>query len=295
MRLPEVCIRHPVFASVLSIAVVLLGAYPVIPETGYPVFPGTQTATATVSANITGASAEFMSRNVADKLIDAATGLDSVDTMTTDCVVEGSCTLKINFSDDVDDVEYTNLMNKLRSSVEAISDFPPSMTDKPTVTDNSSDTSTTSNVITFVNTGGLEQQEMYDYISQQLVPQFRHIQGVGSVWGPYGGSSKAVRVWLKPERMKALNIKTADVVGTLSTYNSTFTAGTIKGEARDFSINPVSQVTSLQDVQELVIRVDNGQIIRVKDIADVVMGEESLTPSRLTVNGNKPCRCRFCR
>ena len=285
MRLPEVCIRHPVFASVLSIAVVLLGILS-FQKLAIQYFPEHQTATATVSANITGASAEFMSRNVADKLIDAATGLDSVDTMTTDCV-EGSCTLKINFSDDVDDVEYTNLMNKLRSSVEAIGDFPPSMTDKPTVTDNSSDTSTTSNVITFVNTGGLEQQEMYDYISQQLVPQFRHIQGVGSVWGPYGGSSKAVRVWLKPERMKALNIKTADVVGTLSTYNSTFTAGTIKGEARDFSINPVSQVTSLQDVQELVIRVDNGQIIRVKDIADVVMGEESLTPSLLTVNGNQ--------
>ncbi|MGR5142585.1 efflux RND transporter permease subunit [Photobacterium sp. DNB23_23_1] len=285
MRLPEVCIRHPVLASVLSIAVVLLGILS-FQKLSIQYFPEHQTATATVSANITGASAEFMSRNVADKLIDAATGLDSVDTMTTDCV-EGSCTLKINFSDDVDDVEYTNLMNKLRSSVEAVTDFPPSMTDKPTVTDNSSDTSTTSNVITFVNTGGLEQQEMYDIISQQLVPQFRHIQGVGSVWGPYGGSSKAVRVWLKPERMKALNIKTADVVGTLSTYNSTFTAGTIKGEARDFSINPVSQVTSLKDVQELVIRVQSGQIIRVKDIADVVMGEESLTPSSLTVNGNQ--------
>lgn len=285
MRLPEVCIRHPVFASVLSIAVVLLGILS-FQKLSIQYFPEHQTATATVSANITGASAEFMSRNVADKLIDAATGLDSVDTMTTDCV-EGSCTLKINFSDDVDDVEYTNLMNKLRSSVEAVTDFPPSMTDKPTVTDNSSDTSTTSNIITFVNTGGLEQQTMYDYISQQLVPQFRHIQGVGSVWGPYGGSSKAVRVWLKPERMKALNIKTADVVGTLSTYNSTFTAGTIKGEARDFSINPVSQVTSLEDVQELVIRVESGQVVRVKDIADVVMGEESLTPSRLTVNGNQ--------
>ncbi len=235
MRLPEICIRHPVFASVLSIAVILLGLLS-FQKLSIQYFPDHNTPTATVSANITGASAEFMSRNVADKLIDAATGIDSVDTMTTDCH-EGSCTLNIDFADDVDDIEYTNLMNKLRSSVEGISDFPPSMTDKPTVTDNASDTGSASNVITFVNTGGLKQQEMYDYISQQLVPQFRHIQGVGSVWGPYGGSSKAVRVWLKPERMMALNIKTADVVGTLSTYNASFTAGTIMGEARDFSIN----------------------------------------------------------
>lgn len=282
MRLPEICIRHPVFASVLSIAVILLGLLS-FQKLSIQYFPDHHTPTATVSANITGASAEFMSRNVADKLIDAATGLDSVDTMTTDCQ-EGSCTLKIDFADDVDDVEYTNLMNQLRSGVEGISDFPPSMTDKPTVTDNASDTSSASNVITFVNTGGLEQQEMYDYISQQLVPQFRHIQGVGAVWGPYGGSSKAVRVWLKPERMMALNIKTADVVGTLSSYNASFTAGTIMGEARDFSINPINQVENIDDVRDLVIRVDNGQAIRLKDIADIVMGEESLTPSLLTVN-----------
>ena len=149
-----------------------------------------------------------MSRNVADKLITAATGLDSVKTMTTDCQ-EGTCSLKILFEDDVDEVEYTGLMNNLRSSVEAIGDFPPSMTDQPTVTDDSSDTSMPSNVITFVNSGNMSKQEMFDYINQQVVPQFKHIQGVGGVWGPYGGSSKAVRVWLQPDRMMALNISAA--------------------------------------------------------------------------------------
>lgn len=84
MRLPEICIRHPVFASVLSIAVILLGLLS-FQKLSIQYFPDHNTPTATVSANITGASAEFMSRNVADKLIDAATGIDSVDTMTTDC------------------------------------------------------------------------------------------------------------------------------------------------------------------------------------------------------------------
>ncbi|MEZ9418222.1 efflux RND transporter permease subunit, partial [Vibrio sp. 10N.286.49.E1] len=108
--------------------------------------------------------------------------------------------------------------------VEAIGDFPPSMTDKPTVTDDSSDTSMPSNIITFVNTGKMSKQDMYDYISQQVVPQFKHIQGVGGIWGPYGGSDKAVRVWLQPDRMMALNMSASDVVGTLSSYNATFTA-----------------------------------------------------------------------
>ncbi|MEZ8120032.1 efflux RND transporter permease subunit, partial [Vibrio splendidus] len=194
MKLPEICIKHPVFASVLSITIVLLGLLS-FQKLSIQYFPEHKTPSATVTAAINGASAEFMSRNVADKLITAATGLDSVKTMTTDCQ-EGTCNLKIIFEDDINDVEYTSLMNNLRSSVEAIGDFPPSMTDKPTVTDDSSDTSMPSNIITFVNTGKMSKQDMYDYISQQVVPQFKHIQGVGGIWGPYGGSEKAVRVWL---------------------------------------------------------------------------------------------------
>ncbi|NUW67669.1 efflux RND transporter permease subunit [Vibrio coralliilyticus] len=284
MKLPEICIKHPVLASVLSIAIVLLGIVS-YQKLAIQYFPERQTATATVSASITGASAEFMSQNVAEELITAVTGLDKIKTMTTDCQ-EGSCSLKIQFEDGISEVEYASLMNNLRSKVDGISDFPPAMTDKPTVTDDSSDTAMPSNIITFVNRGDMEKQELFDFISQQIAPQFKNVLGVGGVWGPYGGSNRAIRVWLQPERMAALNVSASDVVGTLSTYNATFTAGTIKGEVRDFSINPVNQVTSIDDVRDLVIRVDNGNIIRVNDVADVQMGEESLEPSMLHVDGD---------
>jgi len=284
MKLPEICIKHPVLASVLSIAIVLLGIVS-YQKLAIQYFPERQTASATVSASITGASAEFMSQNVAEEMITAVTGLDKIKTMTTDCQ-EGSCSLKIQFEDGISEVEYASLMNNLRSKIDGISDFPPAMTDKPTVTDDSSETSMPSNIITFVNKGTMEKQEMFDFINQQLSPQFKNVSGVGGVWGPYGGSSRAIRVWLKPERMAALNVSASDVVGTLSTYNATFTAGTIKGEVRDFSINPVNQVTTIEDVRDLVLRVDNGKIIRVSDIADIQMGEESLEPSMLHVDGD---------
>ena len=209
MRLPEVCIRHPIFASVLSIMAVLLGLI-AFQKLDIQYFPEHTTHSASVNASIAGASADFMSSNVADKLIAAASGIDKVDTMSTDCS-EGRCSLTIKFNDDTSDIEYTNLMNKLRSSVEGINDFPQSMIDKPTVTDDTSATDSASNIITFVNAGGMEKQAMYDYISQQLVPQLKQVQGVGAVWGPYGGSQKAVRVWLNPDQMKALNIKAAEV------------------------------------------------------------------------------------
>ncbi|MEZ8103007.1 efflux RND transporter permease subunit [Vibrio bivalvicida] len=284
MKLPEICIKHPVLASVLSIAIVLLGIVS-YQKLAIQYFPERQTASATVNASITGASAEFMSQNVAEELITGVTGLDKIKTMTTDCQ-EGSCSLKIQFEDGISEVEYASLMNNLRSKVDGISDFPPAMTDKPTVTDDSSDTSMPSNIITFVNNGSMDKQEMFDFINQQISPQLKNVLGVGGVWGPYGGSSRAIRVWLQPERMAALNVSASDVVGTLSTYNATFTAGTIKGEVRDFSINPVNQVTTIEDVRDLVLRVDNGKIIRVSDIADIQMGEESLEPSMLNVDGD---------
>ncbi|MCW0471083.1 hypothetical protein OH492_28715 [Vibrio chagasii] len=74
---------------------------------------------------------------------------------------------------------------------------PPSMTDKPTVMMTHQDTSMPSNIITFVNTGKMSKQDMYDYISQQAVSA-KHIHAAVFV-GPYGGSQKAVRVWLQPD------------------------------------------------------------------------------------------------
>jgi len=285
MKLPEICVKHPVFASVLSIAIVLIGLVS-FQKLSIQYFPEHQTSSASVNASISGASAEFMSQNVADKLISAVTGLDKVKSMTTDCS-EGSCSMKIMFKDGISEVEYSSLMNNLRSKIDGISDFPPAMIDRPTVTDDSSETSMPSNIITFVNKGTMAKQDMFDFISQQLATQFKNIHGVGGVWGPYGGSSRAIRVWLLPERMAALNVSASDVVSTLSTYNATFTAGTIKGEVRDFAINPVNQVTSIEDVRDLVIRVESGKIIRVSDVANIEMGEVSLTPSTLHVDGHQ--------
>lgn len=284
MRLPEVCIRHPIFAAVLSIVIILFGLI-AFQKLDIRYFPEYSTHSASVKASIPGASADFMSSNVADKLISAAAGLDRVDTMSTNCN-KGSCSLSITFSDDIDDIEYTNLMNKLRSSVESINDFPESMIDRPTVTDDVSVTGSVSNIITFTNSGNMSKQAMYDYISQQLVPQFKQIQGVGGIWGPYGGSDRAVRVWLNPEPMKELNVKAADVVDALGTYNASFTSGAIIGASRNFSINPLNQVETIDDVKSLVLRVDNGNIIRIDDVADVVMGENSLTPNLLSIGGN---------
>ncbi|MBE8166835.1 MAG: efflux RND transporter permease subunit [Shewanella sp.] len=284
MLLPEVCIRHPIFASILSIMAVLLGLI-AFQKLDIQYFPEHSVHTASVSASIPGASADFMSANVADKLIAAVGGLDKVETMTTNCNI-GHCSLSIKFDDATTDIEYTNLMNKLRSGVEGIADFPSSMVNKPTVTDDiSAGGSSSSNILTFVNNGGMTKQQMYDYIVQQLVPQFKHIQGVGAVWGPYGGSHRAIRVWLNPEQMKELKINTQQVVDVLASYNTSFTSGSIVGKTRNFSLNPVTQVQSVDDVKKLVVKIENNKIIRISDIANVVIGEQSLNPSVLSIDG----------
>ena len=284
MQLPEVCIRHPIFASILSIMAVLLGLI-AFQKLEIQYFPDHSVHTAAVSASVPGASADFMSTNVGDKLIAAVGGLDKVETMTTNCNI-GNCALSIKFTSDTNDIEYTNLMNKLRSSIEAIDDFPSSMVDKPIVTDDiSAKGGSSSNIITFSGDGSMTQQDMYDYVAQQLVPQFKHVSGVGAVWGPYGGSHKAVRVWLNPEQMKELNIGAQEVVNTLTAYNTGFTSGAIIGKSRNFSLNPVTQVQTIDDVKGLVVRQDKDRIIRISDVANVVYGENSLNPSALKIDG----------
>lgn len=122
MKLSEVCIKHPVIAMVFSIAVVLFGAWS-FQSLEIKYFPDHERLTGSVSTTIEGASAEFMDKNVAEKLTDAAAIVGRVKTMSTKCV-QGNCSLNIVFEDNVTDVEYINLMNKLRNRVEAIQDFP---------------------------------------------------------------------------------------------------------------------------------------------------------------------------
>ncbi|ENM5906549.1 efflux RND transporter permease subunit [Vibrio mimicus] len=284
MKLSEVCIKHPVIAMVFSIAVVLFGAWS-FQSLEIKYFPDHERLTGSVSTTIEGASAEFMDKNVAEKLTDAAAIVGRVKTMSTKCV-QGSCSLNIVFEDNVTDVEYINLMNKLRNRVEAIQDFPPSMEEKPKISDNSSDASFASNIISFVSTGDTTQQELFDYIRQQLIPQFRRLDGVGAIWGPYGGSAGAVRVWLLPDRMKALQVNPSDVVDAIKTYSTNFTAGKIIGEERSYSINVKNTVSDVNDVANLVIRSEEGSTVRLKDVAEVVIGTNSVDPSILTVNDN---------
>lgn len=284
MKLTEVCIKHPVIAMVFSIAIVLLGVWS-FRSLDIQYFPEHRKLTATVDATIEGASARFMSKNVAEKLTEAAAIIGRVKTMSTDCQ-HGSCSLKLVFHDDVTDVEYVNLLNKLRSRIEAIDDFPESMEKRPSITDNSSDASFASNIISFVSEGEMTKQELVDYIRQQLMPQFRRLDGVGAIWGPYGGSAGAVRVWLLPDRMKALKVNPSEVVDTIEAYSESFTAGRIIGEGRSYSINPETPISDVNEVANLVVRAEADNTVRLKDVADVVMGTHVIDPSILTVNGS---------
>ncbi|MCX9563585.1 efflux RND transporter permease subunit, partial [Vibrio cholerae] len=99
-------------------------------------------------------------------------------------------------------------------------------------------------------------------------------------------SAGAVRVWLLPDRMKALQVNPSDVVDAIEMYSTNFTAGKIIGEERSYSINVKNTVSDVNDVANLVIRSEEGSTVRLKDVAEVVMGTNSVDPSILTVNDN---------
>ena len=99
MKLPEICIKHPVFATVLSLLILLVGVFSYNKlETN--LYPSYNTKSATVSASISGASAKYLSDNVAVPLINAAKSLPDIKNLVSDCQ-QGSCKLTINFKDSV--------------------------------------------------------------------------------------------------------------------------------------------------------------------------------------------------
>ncbi|ALA24755.1 MMPL family protein [Piscirickettsia salmonis] len=278
MQLPEICIRHPVFAAVLSIMLMIVGvvSFNSLEMTYFPRF---DSPTVQISASLDGASPESMAKDVASKIENAiqssASGI--VDIKSTSKI--GSTTITVTFNNQVN---YYAQVNNIRGAIAGIqgTQLPAGM-DPPTVSTEFVLTPTLN--LAFIDPS-MSQDDLNQFVNDKMKHYFENLPGVGAVW-VFGGSSRALRVWLDPVRMAALKITASDVVNALGEDNVDFPAGVIQGENRNFTLVTHVRFTSPEQFAALILRDSNGQTVRLGDVAKVALGENSLTPSPMKING----------
>jgi multidrug efflux pump len=269
--LMDVFCKRPVLSIVLSLALVLVGIRAAI---DLPIlqFPKIESASLQITTPYVGASAEVVQGFITEPIERAAAsvpGVDYVDSRTTPGVSTVTVWLRLG-------VDSTRALAELSSRLDQIRFELPEGAEDPAVQVVRADRPFAVFYLT-VNydeiEAGMSRIEVTDYLSRRVVPSLSTIPGVQRV-GLEGGRSPAMRVWLNAEKMAALDVAADDVSAALRANNLIATVGRTENNSQRVGLLTDTSLSSVEEFENLVIRQVDGAQIRIRDIADVRLGEE---------------------
>lgn len=278
MRFTDVFIKRPVLAVSISFLIALLGIQAIF-KMQVREYPEMTNTVVTVTTSYYGASADLIQGFITQPLEQAVAQADNIDFMTSQSVMGKSTitvTMKLNTDPNAALSDILAKTNSVRSQL-------PKESEDPTVT--MSTGSTTAVLYIGFTSDELVSSQITDYLERVINPQLFTVNGVSKV-DLYGGMKYALRIWLDPARMAAIDMTATDVMGVLNANNFQSAAGQATGEFVLYNGSADTQVSNVEELENLVIRTTNGEIVRLSDIAKVSL-EKSHDVYRASANGKE--------
>ncbi|HFQ88521.1 MAG TPA: multidrug efflux protein, partial [Desulfobulbus sp.] len=268
MPITDLFIRRPVLSLVVSFLIVIAGLQ-AIRSLNVRQYPRSENATITVTTVYVGASAELVRGFITtplERAIAAADGIDYIQSQSAQGVSTINVRLKLNY-------DATRALAEISAKVDQVrGDLPPEA-EIPVINIESADSKFASAYLSF-SSDILKQNEITDYLVRMVQPRLSAIEGVQRA-DILGARTFAMRIWLDPERMAAFNVSPAEVRRALAANNYLAAPGRTKGSLIQVDLTADTNLHSVEDFKNLVIRRQNNAIIRIKDIGKVVLGAES--------------------
>ncbi|RLJ36580.1 efflux RND transporter permease subunit [Acidovorax sp. 106] len=278
MQLAEISIRRPVFATVLSLLVLLVGAVSFTRLTVRE-YPKIDEPVVTVSVRYAGASAEVIESQVTKPLEDSIAGIDAVDVITSISRAEQSqISVRFRLEKDAD-----NAAAEVRDRTARVRNRLPDAVDEPVIAKVEADASPVMWLAFSSDTRS--PLEINDLLNRIVKPRLQTVTGVADV-PIYGERRYAMRIWLDPERMAGYRLTTQDVEDAIRRNNLELPAGRIESQQREFSVTSQTELARPAQFSDIVIRTVSGFPVRMRDVARV---EESAASdrSRVRLNGRE--------
>src|ERR1700758_4696203 len=275
----DLFIKRPVLALVVSF-VILIAGLQAMKTINVRQYPRSDIAAITVSTVYVGADAELVRGFITtplERAIAAADGIDYVQSQSKQGLSTITARLKLNY-------DANKALSDISSKVDAIRrDLPPEA-EIPVIEIQSADTQIASAYLSFTS-DILQPNEVTDYLVRLVQPRLTAIGGVQKA-DILGGRYFAMRIWMKPDRMAALNISPSQVRDALARNNFLSAVGNTKGSLLQVNLTANTDLHSADDFKKLVVRQDKGTLVRIGDIADVVLGAEDYN-SEVHFSGQK--------
>jgi multidrug efflux pump len=267
MKLTDLFIRRPVLALVVNLIIVIAGLQ-AIRSLNVRQYPRSENAAVTVTTVYVGASANLVRGFVTtplERAIAAADGIEYMESQSSMGVSTIKVRLKLNY-------DATKALAEISSKVDQVRRDLPLDAEVPVINIESADSEFASAYLSFT-CDALQQNEITDYLVRVVQPRLSAVSGVQRA-DVLGARTFAMRIWLKPERMAALNISPVQVRQALVANNYLSTLGQSKGAYIQVNLTANTNMNTVDDFRRLAIRGQNGAIIRLEDVADIVLGGE---------------------
>ncbi|GEA52904.1 transporter [Vibrio inusitatus NBRC 102082] len=278
MRFTDIFIKRPILAVSISFLIALLGMQAIF-KMQVREYPEMTNTVVTVSTSYYGASADLIQGFITQPLEQAIAQADNIDFMTSQSVLGSSTitvTMKLNTDPNAALADILAKTNSVRSQL-------PKESEDPTVT--MSTGSTTAVMYIGFTSDELASSQITDYLERVVNPQLFTVNGVSKV-DLYGGMKYALRVWLDPEKMAGLRLTATDVMGVLDANNFQSATGQATGTFVLYNGSANTQVANVEELKNLVVKQDGGQVVRLSDIAKVTR-EKSHDIYRASANGQE--------
>ena len=278
MRFTDIFIRRPVLAISISLMIALLGLQAIF-KMQVRQYPDMTNTVVTISTAYYGASADLIQGFITQPLEQAIAQADNIDYITAQSIMGMSTItvqMKLNTNPNAALADILAKVNSVRAQL-------PQDTQDPTI---SLSTGGGTGVLYLGFTSKtLSSSQITDYIERVVKPQLFTVGGVAKV-DMYGGVPFALRVWLDPQKMAAFNLSASDVTHVLQANNYQSAVGQANNDFVLYNGSANTQSNSPASLEKLVVSSNNGQVIRLGDIAKVTLSRSS-DSYRATANGQE--------
>ena len=267
MRFTDLFIRRPVIAIVVNLLIVIAGVQ-AMRTLNVRQYPRSENAAIAITTVYVGASAELVRGFITTPLERVIASADGIDYLESESKL-GLSTIRAHLRLDYD---ATKALSEISSKVDQVRrDLPPEA-EIPVLNIESTDSQFASAYLSF-SSDLLKQNEITDYLVRIVQPRLSAIEGVQRA-DILGARTFAMRIWLKPDRMAALDVSPAQIRRALTQNNYLAAVGQTKGALVQVNLTTNTDLRSVKEFQQMAIREKNGAVVRLSDVADVVLGAE---------------------
>ncbi len=268
MRISEVSVRRPVFASVLSMLLVIFGIVS-LQRLAVREYPDIDRPTVSITTSYRGASAAIIETKVTQIIEDSVAGIEGILKLESESEDERS-QVRIEF--DVDrDVDAA--ANDVRDRIARVLRGLPPEADPPQIV--KADANADSVVTLAFSSDTMSMLDLTDYAERNIVDRMSTVPGVASV-GINGARRYSMRIWIDRQALAARQLTVSDIEDALRRENVELPAGRLESRTREFSLRTMVGLESEQDFRNLVIaRGADGHLVRLGELADVQLAAEN--------------------